>query len=164
MAIFNDFDSKKDLFELIDKFNESPLFELDISIPIPQPQCIKIKMMKLSQDNPDDPATRVTIEDSEGIEEDLEIKRDRSNHDLPGDKGDKLIKSPLVGIFYSSPAPDSNPYVKAGDKISKGMVIYIIEAMKIMNEIESEKDGEIAEILVENGSPVEYGQVIFRLK
>ena len=157
MAIFSDSESKQDIFDLIERFDRSNLFELEISIPpdpppVPQPHFTKIKMMKLSQDNPEGPATRVTIEDS-GIEEKFELRKDK-----------KTIAAPLVGTYYSSPSPDEEPYVKVGDKITKGTVVCIIEAMKIMNEIESEADGEIAEILVENNSSVEYGQPLFRLK
>ncbi|WP_448589971.1 acetyl-CoA carboxylase biotin carboxyl carrier protein [Thermodesulfobium sp.] len=69
-----------------------------------------------------------------------------------------FIKSPMVGTFYRSPSPDSPPFVEVGDYIKKGQVICIIEAMKLMNEIESEVDGVIKEILVENAMPVEFGQ------
>jgi acetyl-CoA carboxylase biotin carboxyl carrier protein len=74
------------------------------------------------------------------------------------------IKSPFVGTYYKSPSPSAAAYVKPGDKISKGKVLCIIEAMKIMNEIESEISGEIVEICVENESFVEFGQVLFRVK
>jgi len=74
------------------------------------------------------------------------------------------IKSPMVGTFYSSPNPESPPYVKVGTRINKGDVVCIIEAMKLFNEIESEKDGIIEKILVENSASVEYGQTIMLLK
>ncbi len=74
------------------------------------------------------------------------------------------VTSPMVGTFYRRPAPDAAPYVDIGDRVKKGQVLCIIEAMKLMNEIESEIEGEIAEILVENGSPVEYGQTLFLIK
>ncbi|GAK54087.1 biotin carboxyl carrier protein [Candidatus Moduliflexus flocculans] len=67
----------------------------------------------------------------------------------------------MVGTFYRSPAPDADPYVKVGDQISPGQVLCIIEAMKLMNEIEAECSGRIKEILGENGKPVEYNQVLF---
>lgn len=76
----------------------------------------------------------------------------------------KLIKSPLVGTFYVAPAEDADPYVKVGDVIKSGQILGIVEAMKLMNEIESEYDGVVAEILVENGEAVEYGQALFRIK
>ncbi len=74
-----------------------------------------------------------------------------------------VIKSPIVGTFYAAPKPGAPAYVKVGDAVRKGQVLCIIEAMKLMNEIESEVDGEIAKILVENGQPVEYGQPLFGL-
>lgn len=76
----------------------------------------------------------------------------------------KEITSPIVGTFYQSSAPDKPPFVKVGDVVSKGDVVCIIEAMKFMNEITSEESGTIAEILVNDGEYVEYGQTLFRLK
>lgn len=76
----------------------------------------------------------------------------------------KIIKSPMVGTFYSKSSPDKDPYVKCGDKISKGTVVCIIEAMKLMNEIESEFDGQIVEICVQDGQMVEYGKPLFKIK
>lgn len=73
----------------------------------------------------------------------------------------KVVHSPLVGTFYASPSEDAKPYVAVGDTVKKGQVLAIVEAMKLMNEIESEYDGVITEILVENGEPVEYGQPLF---
>ncbi|HEY8444463.1 MAG TPA: acetyl-CoA carboxylase biotin carboxyl carrier protein [Clostridia bacterium] len=75
----------------------------------------------------------------------------------------KEIKSPMVGVFYQAPSPDSPPYVKIGDKIKKGDVLCIIEAMKIMNEITAEFDGEIVDICAKNGEIVEYGQTLFKV-
>lgn len=71
-----------------------------------------------------------------------------------------VIKSPIVGTFYSTPSPGKPPFVKVGDKVNKGDVIYIIESMKLMNEVKSEFSGVIKEILVESGESVEYGQPI----
>ena len=76
----------------------------------------------------------------------------------------KLIKSPMVGTFYSAPSPESPPFVNTGDNVSEDSVVCIVEAMKVMNEIKAEVKGSIAEILVENGDSVEYGQALFRLK
>ena len=73
------------------------------------------------------------------------------------------VKAPLVGTFYSSPKPDSPPFLNIGDKIKKGDTICIIEAMKIFNEIESDVSGIVKEICVENGSPVEFDQVIIKV-
>ena len=76
----------------------------------------------------------------------------------------QTINSPMVGTFYASSAPDKPAYVKVGDKVNKGQVVCIVEAMKLMNEIESEIDGEIVEILVNNEDMVEYGQPMFVIK
>jgi len=73
------------------------------------------------------------------------------------------VTSPMVGTFYRSPAPDAPAYVDKGKKVSKGDTLCIIEAMKLMNELECEVSGTIVEILVENAQPVEYGQVLFRV-
>ena len=74
------------------------------------------------------------------------------------------IKSPIVGTFYRAPSPTSDPYVSVGDFVQKGAPVCIIEAMKLMNEIESEVAGEIVAILVENGQPVEYGENLFAVR
>ena len=73
------------------------------------------------------------------------------------------IQSPMVGVFYASSAPDAEPYVSVGAKVKKGQVICIIEAMKLMNEVTAELDGEVVEICAENGQIVEYGQTLMRL-
>lgn len=74
------------------------------------------------------------------------------------------IKSPIVGTFYATPSPDSAPYVEIGSEVNPQTVVCIIEAMKVMNEIKAETSGTIAEVLVNNGQAVEYGQVLFRVR
>lgn len=74
------------------------------------------------------------------------------------------IKSPIVGTFYRSSSPDSEPFVSVGDKVDKGSVICIIEAMKLMNEIECDVSGEVVSIFVQNGQPVEYGEKLFAIR
>lgn len=74
---------------------------------------------------------------------------------------EKVIKSPLVGTFYAAPAENAEPFIKVGDQVQEGKVLGIVEAMKLMNEIESEFNGVIDKILVENGETVEYGQPLF---
>jgi acetyl-CoA carboxylase biotin carboxyl carrier protein len=73
------------------------------------------------------------------------------------------ITSPMVGTFYQAPAPEAPPYVEVGARVSKGQTLCIIEAMKLMNELESEVEGVVRQVLVENAEPVEYGQVLFRI-
>lgn len=75
-----------------------------------------------------------------------------------------MIKSPIVGTFYAAPSPDAKPFVAVGDRVESGQVLCIIEAMKLMNEIESDVTGEIARIYVENGHPVEYGEPLFGIR
>jgi len=80
------------------------------------------------------------------------------------DKKTFTVNSPFVGTFYRSASPDSPPFVDVGQVVKKGQVLCIVEAMKLMNEIESEQPGRLMEVLVQNGSPVEYGEPLFRLE
>jgi acetyl-CoA carboxylase biotin carboxyl carrier protein len=75
-----------------------------------------------------------------------------------------VVKSPIVGTFYGSPSPGSGPFVSPGDRVEKGQVICIVEAMKLMNEIESDVSGEIVKCLVTNGQPIEFGQPLFSVR
>lgn len=74
------------------------------------------------------------------------------------------VKSPMVGVFYAAPAENAEPFVKVGDKVTKGQTLCIVEAMKLMNELTAEQDGIVAEICVENGQVVDYGMTLFELK
>lgn len=78
--------------------------------------------------------------------------------------GTEEVTSPMVGTFYSAPSPDSDSFVKVGDKVSADTTVCIIEAMKVMNEIKSEIAGEVVELLVENGTAVQFGEPLFRVK
>jgi acetyl-CoA carboxylase biotin carboxyl carrier protein len=73
------------------------------------------------------------------------------------------LKSPMVGTFYRSPSPDADPYIRVGDMVEPGKVLCIVEAMKLMNELECEVRGRVVEIVVENAQPVEFGQILFRI-
>jgi acetyl-CoA carboxylase biotin carboxyl carrier protein len=86
-----------------------------------------------------------------------------SAHVVDEPKG-MIVTSPFVGTFYRAPGPDSPPFVDVGQKVQKGQTICIVEAMKLMNEIESDFDGKIAEIYVNNGQPVEFGEKLFRVE
>ncbi len=79
------------------------------------------------------------------------------------DPGTDAIKAPMVGTFYRAPGPDEPAFVEVGDKVTADSVVCIIEAMKVMNEIKAGTEGVVAEILVENGSPIEFGQLLFRI-
>ncbi|MDR1689245.1 MAG: acetyl-CoA carboxylase biotin carboxyl carrier protein [Clostridiales bacterium] len=74
------------------------------------------------------------------------------------------VKSPIVGVFYAAPAPDALPYVSIGSAVRKGDVLCIVEAMKLLNEITAEQDGEIVDICIKNGDIAEYGQILFKMK
>ena len=81
-----------------------------------------------------------------------------------GNDGLVTVTSPIVGTFYRAPSPGAPPFVEVGSKIAKGQVLCIVEAMKLMNEIESEIDAEVVEVLVASGQPVEYGERLFKLR
>ena len=84
---------------------------------------------------------------------------------VPGSRSDLVeVTAPMVGTFYRAPGPEEPPFVEIGSRITVGQAVCILEAMKLMNELESEVSGEVIEILVENGTPVEFGQVLMRLK
>ncbi len=106
------------------------------------------------------PDSLATNQDQQGSEKEI-------NHQDPivetAAKGGHLVESPIVGTFYSAGSPDAEAFVSVGSKVKKGDVLCIIEAMKLMNEIEADADGEIVEILVENEEGVEYGQPLFRI-
>ena len=99
------------------------------------------------------------------ISEDVKkIKKEESKEEKIEDSNLRVITSPMVGTFYASASPDAPAFVKPGDVVSKGKVICIIEAMKLMNEINSDVDGEVVDILVSNEDLVEYNQAIFKIK
>jgi len=102
---------------------------------------------------------RKITEDSPKVDIDKIVEE--SKHTTQEIENIVYVKSPLVGTFYRASSPTSPPFVELGQKIKKGDVLCIVEAMKVMNEIKSECDGIIKEILIENGKPVEFGQVLF---
>ena len=89
---------------------------------------------------------------------------DSTSTETPADESLHVITSPIVGTFYRAPAPDKDPYIKEGSNVSPDTIVCIIEAMKLMNEIEAEVSGEVVKIFVENGQSVEYGQPLFGIK
>ena len=97
----------------------------------------------------------VEAESSDELSLSQEVATKANNHE---------VVSPMPGTFYSAPSPEADPFVKVGDNVKKGDTLCIVEAMKIMNEIESENSGTISEILINNGDPVEYNQPLFKIK
>ena len=153
----------KDIKKLIDDMGNSNLDSLEIEFP----EGIKISMTKntgkevvITTGGPNviegsAPMTPPVVRENKGTSL-VNVQNDEENY--------KIVKSPMVGTFYASSAPDKDPFVKVGDKVHKGQVLCIVEAMKLMNEIESEFDGEIVEVCVKNEDVVEYGTPLFKIK
>ena len=148
--------------KLIDDMGTAKIDELEIEFP----EGMKISMKKntnnvVMQTNEHQqiiPSTINTIPTVQVNNENNIIKEEKSIEDC------KIIKSPMVGTFYSKPAPDKDEFVRVGDIVKKGQVVCIVEAMKLMNEIESEFDGKVIEICVKDGDVVEYGMPLFKIK
>ncbi len=148
--------------KLIDDMGTAKIDELEIEFP----EGMKISMKKntnnvVMQTNEHQqiiPSTINTIPTVQVNNENNIIKEENSIEDC------KIIKSPMVGTFYSKPAPDKDEFVRVGDIVKKGQVVCIVEAMKLMNEIESEFDGKVIEICVKDGDVVEYGMPLFKIK
>lgn len=139
----------EDLKELIELLKDTDITELQI-----EKEGTKVKLRREKIFSPID----MPVQKSPGIHEKIMSE--------PGDEAQRLvtITSPIVGTFYRSPSPDANPFVEIGSKVKKNQVLCIVEAMKLMNEIESETDGIVVKILVENGQPVEYGEPLFLIE
>ena len=153
----------KEIIQLIEAVSENSLtsFELEqgntkISIKKKGPKVVQVAGAAGSVTGPAEEV--VTVLDAQ-VQPAAEPKK------AAADIGsDKVMTSPLVGTFYSASSPDAEPFVKEGDTVKKGQVLGIIEAMKLMNEIESEYDGVVEAVLVGNEEVVEYGQPLFRIR
>lgn len=147
----------EDIKKLIDDMGTANIDELEIEFP----EGMKISMKK----NTNKEVLATTIQPQTTMPT---IQVNTENNVIKEEKkceeDFKIIKSPMVGTFYASPAPDKDPFVKVGDKVKKGQVVCIVEAMKLMNEIESEFDGEIVEVCVKDSDVVEYGMPLFKIK
>ena len=143
-----------DIKKLIEDMGNSKIDNLEIEFP----DGLKIKMDKTQKKAVETvaPQTVVTPVVSNNVVTTVETPKEEENY--------KVIKSPMVGTFYASSSPTAESFVKVGDKIKKGQVVCIVEAMKLMNEIESEFDGEVVEICVKNEDMVEYGTPLFKIK
>ena len=137
--------------QLIEDFGNSKLSNIHLDFP----DGTKIRMEKSDKE-----VVKVVNEPIKKVEE--IIPADQSPKEKIHQEGN-IVKSPMVGTFYIKPSPDSEPYVEVGKQVKKGDVLCIIEAMKLMNEIESEYTGEVKEILVKDGETVEYGKPLFRI-
>ena len=113
------------------------------------------------------PASNLVLQEAAGAGAntvETAVPAQQETEQITEEKGGNIVKSPLVGTFYAAPSEDAQPFVKVGDTVKKGQTLAIVEAMKLMNEIESEFDGVVTEILVENEDNVEYGQPLFRIQ
>lgn len=137
--------------QLMNDMGNSKLTSIDIDFPDGTKISMKKKSTKEIQ----------VIQKSEQLNENEKQIEVAEKEEL---QDEEIVKSPMVGTFYSKPSPNANSYVEIGQKVKKGDVLCIVEAMKLMNEIESEFDGEIKEILVQDGEAVEYGKPLFKIK
>jgi len=147
----------KELKELIDLLKDTEVTELEI-----EKSGVKVRIKKNRSIQP--PIVERTDGSASVQAEKVSIPEQKELQEKPVEKGTVTIKSPIVGTFFRSSSPDAVPYVEVGDVVKKGQVLCIIEAMKLMNEIESELDGKVVEILLENAHPVEYGEPLFRIE
>lgn len=142
----------EEIKKLMDDMGNSKLSSLDIEFP----DGIKISMAKTVQND-------ISVVTAERITPTV-VEIDSTKNKKQKEESLETIISPMVGTFYASDAPDKPAYVKVGDKIHKGQVVCIVEAMKLMNEIESEFDGEVVEICAKNEEMVEYGKPLLKIK
>ena len=159
----------KDLKVIIKDMEESKLEELNITFP----DGTKIEMKKhgdnkCGQMMPPPPmgymAQIPPIAQAPVMQSVPELKKDDISASAKEEENYNLIKSPMVGTFYSKPSPKAEAFVKVGDKVKKGDVVCIVEAMKLMNEVESEFDGEVVEVCCKDDEMVEYGQTLIKIK
>lgn len=145
--------------KLMDEMGTANIDELEIEFP----EGMKISMKKNTNR---DKITAIEQQTSTSSMPTIQVKAENNivKEEISCEENYQIIKSPMVGTFYSSSSPNADPFVKIGDKVKKGQVVCIIEAMKLMNEIESEYDGEIVEICVNNNDVVEYGMPLFKIK
>ena len=172
------FDKKDDIFKLMEKFDKSTIMEMELeaddgvrirlsrmptSFPYPAPYyppypeaatTYGTSTVMHHYEDATTPASNVVMSDATTASSSANTSED----------SDKVIKAPIIGTFYSAASPEAEPFVKVGDKVSKGDVVCILEAMKVMNEIECEQDCEIVEILVGDGDAIQFGQPLFKIK
>lgn len=145
--------------KLIEMLEESRISEIEIHEGEESVRISRVSSITPSQTLVQMPAAGSSVTAEQGFQPDTGITPE------PAEEPEgNIVKSPMVGIFYESPSPGKLPFVELGKTVAKGEVLCIIEAMKIMNQIESEFSGIISKIMVENGEPVEYGQPLFIIK
>ena len=143
--------------QLMDDMGNSKLSAIDIEFP----DGVKIKMEKKVNGIVEE------IKEPKDLPKEDKNKETKGREEIKEEKEDEeegnIVKSPMVGTFYIKPSPTAKPYVEVGEEVKKGSVLCIIEAMKLMNEIESEYEGKISKIYVNDGEAVEYGKPLFKI-
>lgn len=147
----------KEIKEIVDDFGNAKIDEISIEFP----DGTKVSMKK----------NTAPVMPKESVQyivptpaEKTEVVANKAENAKEGKEDYKVVKSPMVGTFYSKSSPKAKPYVEVGSKVKKGDILCIVEAMKLMNEIESEFDGEVVEVCVKDGDMVDYGKPLFKLK
>ena len=147
-----------DIKKLIDDMGNSKIDELNIEFP----DGIKISMKKdkapVVPPIPQETVQYISVPERKVEKAEPVENKEEKQEDY------KIVKSPMVGTFYSKSSPDAKPYVQVGSKVKKGDILCIVEAMKLMNEIESEFDGEVVEVCVNDGEMVDYGKPLFKIR
>ena len=146
------------LKKLIDLVQESGISELEIT---EGEEKVRIHSGRLGQNTATLPAKQPTSSEYLLEENDKEVKKNIGKIESTEELDGFVVKSPMVGIFYRSASPGGTPFVELGTSVNSGDTLCIVEAMKLLNEIESEQSGTVKKILVENGQPVEFGQPLF---
>ena len=148
----------KEIKQLMEDMENSSLSSLDISLP----DGTKISIQKENNEETKNYTVQSpkTVKNENNEKEEQKIIESKTSNN----ENKKIVKAPMVGTFYLKPSPTSEAYVEIGKTVKKGDTLCIIEAMKLMNEIESEFDGEIAEICIKDGDVVEYGMPLFKIK
>jgi acetyl-CoA carboxylase biotin carboxyl carrier protein len=138
----------EDLKELIEYLKETDITEISI-----EKDGIKVKIKREKMLSPMD----ISVQKLGSLHEKVTGETEEETRVI-------TVTSPIVGTFFRAPSPEADPFVETGSKVKKGQVLCIVEAMKLMNEIESEVDGDVIKILVDNGQPVEYGEPLFLIE
>ena len=140
--------------QLMDDMGNSKLSAIDIEFP----DGVKIKMEKKEN------VVVKEIKELKDLPKEDKNKETKGREEIKEEREEgNIVKSPMVGTFYIKPSPTAKPYVEVGEEVKKGSVLCIIEAMKLMNEIESEYEGKISKIYVNDGEAVEYGKPLFKI-
>lgn len=151
----------KKLKELIDFLRENQVAEYEYE---EEGKHIKLTLADLKYNSINDIYDKEKIVQKSNSQNNNKIKKEQNQEEQIDDEDLVIVRSPIVGTFYSAPQKDAKPFVSKGEKVKKGDVLCIVEAMKVMNEIESPVNGIVEDILVENGEVVEFDKIIIKIK